>query len=301
VRTRGLIALALAAVGLWGSGGPVGAQSGAANGRIGYAVFHDKGSCRELLDCSDERLWVVNPRNRLSSQLDVDCSGSDCDDSALAWSPSGREVAFHHSPDFSGLYVARADGSEPRRVTTGDHPTWSPDAMRFAFDGHVGADSQVFVVGVDGSGQRRLTYRGGFSPDWSSTDRIAFARAGFRRATFLRRRGIYTVNPDGSGLSRLTWRSDENPDWSPDGRWIALERGYTRGYEIALIRASGGRVRRLTHGGGEHPAWSPEGERIAFARGRRLMVLSLDSGKLRTLVTLPRRRSFIGLDWQPRP
>jgi Tol biopolymer transport system component len=299
MRPRGLILLvaALAAVGLWVSGGTAGAGSGATNGMIGYVVFHDKGSCAELIDCFDLRLWVVDPRSGASSPLQVDCPRRDCDDGGLAWSPSGQEVALYRHRLSSGLYVARADGSEARLVTNGDHPTWSADGSAFAVEGK----TDLFIVNADGSSRRRLTYRGGASPDWSSTDRIVF-----ERGSPFRRRGLYAVNPDGTGLRRLTWSGDQLPEWSPDGRWLAFQRDYPRGegsfvWEIAMLRASGGRVRRLTHGGGEHPAWSPDGERIAFVRGRRLMVLTLGTDKVRTLVTLRGRRSFDGVDWQPRP
>jgi Tol biopolymer transport system component len=268
------------------------------NGKLAYTVVLDKGDCGELIDCFDQRIWLLNPRLGNPAQLAIECQERDCDDKAAAWSPDGRQIAFNRgafSPD-SGLLVALADGTGPRRVANGDHPAWSPDATRLAFDGR----SDVFVVGVDGSGQRRLTYRGGLYPDWSSTDRIVF-----ERASPFRLRGLYAVNPDASGLRRVTWHADEHPDWSPDGRRLAFGRVYKRGEgfvrEVALLRPRGGRVRRLTHGGGERPAWSPDGERIAFVRGRRLMVLTLGTRKLRTLVSLRGRLSFGGLDWRPRP
>jgi dipeptidyl aminopeptidase/acylaminoacyl peptidase len=272
------------------------------NGNLTYTVFRDKGDCGRVIDCVDLRIWLAHARLGTPAKLEIECQERDCDDSAAAWSPNGEAFAFNRSafsPD-SGLLVAQADGSETRVIANGDHPTWSPDATRLAFDGHIGRGSDVFVVGIDGGGARRLTYHGGLHPNWSSTDRIAFER----RSPF-RRRGLYAVRSDGSGLRRLTWRADEFPDWSPDGRRLVFQRDYTRrdgssGGDIALIRENDGKVRRITHGGGEYPAWSPDGKRIAFVRGRRLMVLTLSTGRLRTLVTLPRRRSFSGLDWQPR-
>jgi Tol biopolymer transport system component len=94
---------------------------------------------------------------------------------ALAWSPDGTELALRTR---SGVYLAPADGSAaPQLVTAAagyaDHPrlSFSPDGGRLAFTAAAGSThpyDAIFVVGVDGSGLRRLT-RGpfdSFDPAW---------------------------------------------------------------------------------------------------------------------------------------
>jgi TolB protein len=110
-----------------------------------------------------------------------------------AWSPDGKRIAFVSDRDHNGrceallfncpasageLYVANADGSDPRRLTTtrADErdPTWSPDGTRIAFaraaDAKEGYD--IYSVRPDGSGLRRLTREPAvawnYQPSWGS-------------------------------------------------------------------------------------------------------------------------------------
>jgi Tol biopolymer transport system component len=101
--------------------------------------------------------------------------GSKLEALAVAWSPDGTQLALRTR---SGVFVAPADGSAaPRRVTAAagnaDHPrlSFSPDGGRLAFTGTAGTThpySAIFVVGVDGSGLRRLTSGpfDSFDPAW---------------------------------------------------------------------------------------------------------------------------------------
>jgi len=76
-----------------------------------------------------------------------------------AWSRDGQQLAFSRGSD---LYVARWDGSQPRKVATVGSgigsAQFSPDGKRLRFTGR-DADSAVlrlWEVGVDGSGSHRL-------------------------------------------------------------------------------------------------------------------------------------------------
>jgi Tol biopolymer transport system component len=135
-------------------------------------------------------------------------------DGGVAWSPDGRELAFAHG-DRRGdgqLRVARADGGGLVELTndvprdryahfSNIEPAWSPDGTRVAFlsnrDGW--NDWELFAVGADGRGERRLTRGVSVSPPlvWSpDSRRIAFHGWGFG--------GLLGVaDADGSGLRRL--------------------------------------------------------------------------------------------------
>jgi Tol biopolymer transport system component len=94
-----------------------------------------------------------------------------------AWSPDGSRIVFTSTRDRFGetcfhdcspsgeIYVARADGTDPRRLTTSqadDHsPTWAPDGEHIAFtsdrsnrDAH---ENEIYVMAVDGGDLQRLT------------------------------------------------------------------------------------------------------------------------------------------------
>ena len=99
------------------------------------------------------------------------------DASEPAWS-SRNEIAFVRD---GKIYVARADGSHRRFVTSGGSPDWSPDGRRLLLVRpiSIGRDGRLFVVGSHGRGLRPVLprTRDAFGPVWSPDGRwIAFQR-----------------------------------------------------------------------------------------------------------------------------
>ena len=101
-----------------------------------------------------------------------------------AYSPDGTRLAFVALRDHErvGVYVANADGSDPRLVSSGaaTWPQWSPDSTRLAF--RSGSGSDLGVANAHGSGERVISRssRGriiDWAPRWSPTGTlIAFTR-----------------------------------------------------------------------------------------------------------------------------
>jgi hypothetical protein len=95
-------------------------------------------------------------------------------DSAPAWSPDGKQIAFESTMDGDReIYVMNADGSNIRQLTHNtlwdEGPAWSPDGTKLAFSS--GADDahlDIWTMNVDGSDPRQLTTYPGRdeSPDW---------------------------------------------------------------------------------------------------------------------------------------
>jgi WD40-like Beta Propeller Repeat len=98
----------------------------------------------------------------VGAQVGPDNAGS------FDWSVDGRAVyAYRHR-----LHVLGADGSD-RRLTRGDHPSWSPHGGRIAFS----RDGDLYTIRSKGGRPQRLTHRGGEWPAWSPDGRkIAFIR-----------------------------------------------------------------------------------------------------------------------------
>ncbi len=193
---------------------------------------------------------------------------------AVSWSPDGMQIAFSssaagltgplgviHSP--ADIYIARADGTEARRLTRdGGHnwgPVWSPDGSRIVFDSDLGGPYQVWVMAADGSAQHPLTSEGqNGAPDWSPDgSQIIFHSerdypGGYAAA-------IYLMNADGSSQRRLIDGDGARPRWSRDGRWIAFESGRGGGYGIYVMHPDGAALTRLTRDGALtfNPAWGP--------------------------------------------
>ena len=125
------------------------------------------------------------------------------------------------------------------------------------FESERSGTQQLYVMGADGSGQRRISFGGGrsASPVWSPKGNfIAFTRigGGFR---------IGVMDPSGGGERLLTnaWQ-DEGPSWAPNGQFVLFHRtaqGSGNG-TLYAVPVSGGSPRRMpTPQGGSDPSWSP--------------------------------------------
>ena len=195
---------------------------------------------------------------------------------APAWSPDGRQIAFHlytlAGPYTDGIWVMNRDGSNLRQVTKGpglagagptdcacdSDPRFSPDGRRIAFDREPNAvQAAVFVVNVDGSGLRRLTpWRiDAGDPKWSP-DGSRLVYASYLDPHPGKSSNLYTIRPDGTRRSKLTHNRGGNgnsayPAWSPDGKLIVFARNrlalvsHSRN-ELYIMPANGGRAKRLT-------------------------------------------------------
>ena len=216
-----------------------------------------------------------------------------------AWSPDGKRLAFARMlPRGWRVYVAHADGTHERAITgyapNARTPTWSPDGRSIAFvrlpRSVPGLDSfaqQVYVVGADGHGLRRITafssFKGGAGrPTWSPDGRrILFW--GRRSSADNARIDIWSVRPSGGGTRRLI-TSAYDPAWSPDGSRIA----FARHGDIYTATATGADVKRLTATAtveDSAPAWSPDGTRIVFGSLRRYSDQAKDDERLSIINT----------------
>jgi len=240
---------------------------------------------------NDLRLLAVSSRTGHRRVLPV-CTAAFCSDFFPSWSGDGRLLAFERS--FGRIVVSRPDGVDLRTVTTGGSPAWSPDGHRLVFtrlssrpNGEPRRD--LYLISRDGSGLRRLTWREGDWPAWSSGGRIAFVRADRQESQY-----VYLL--DRGNRPRRLARGWE-PDWSPDGRLLVIGRPYRGREAVAIITTHGRLVRTLTTRG-RQPAWSPDGRKIAFVRGNYLYLVRVGGGRVRRLARI---RDPQGLDWRALP
>jgi len=139
-------------------------------------------------------------------------------------------------------------------------PTFSPDGKKIAFTSSRSGNPHIYVMNVDGSGPKRITYRGKYTrkyntePEWSPRgDRIALTS----RVKKGKEIDIVTMTPDGRDVRRLTGSQgrNESPTWSPDGRHIAFSSDRTGRKYVYVMTSAGTQLKRLQPG--QEPAWSP--------------------------------------------
>ena len=204
-------------------------------------------------------------------------------------SPDGGTIAFASKRAGSfDIYVMRADGSAPRRLTSTQaddgHPSWSPDGDRLAFGR---GEVDFYVIGADGGDARRITADPApdSQPAWSPDGRwIAFVR----RTPGSGVRELWLVRPDGTGARRLTSLSaaSYSPAWAPNARRIAFSSDREGGQaDIYTIGVDGRELRRVTETPDDsfEPAWSPDGSTIAYSEGGSIRSVELGDDEPRDL------------------
>ena len=177
-------------------------------------------------------------------------------------------IVFSRGDD---IWIAHADGSHAKRVTTRPgpefDPSWSPDGSRVAYRDSrhgINRNDEIYTIDANGAHRRNLTRSptNEWSPSWSPDGKlIAFYS-----------RQLYVMRSDGSGARPITNVEGEYPAWSPDGQQIAFmssqpnARGADPNYDIFVVNRDGTALRQLTSWPGEDgwPAWSPDGKRIVF-------------------------------------
>jgi Tol biopolymer transport system component len=266
----------------------------ATNSRIALTSFRD----------GSFGLFVMNADGSGQQRVARDAFGP-------SWSPDGRRVAFGRpvhtprpdTPFSAAIYVSNADGSGLRRLTrdpaSQGGPVWSPDGRKIAFtrshaptEGRGPWESDVYVINVDGTGERNLTGDGmSGGPTWSPDGRrIAFMSSG----------GIDVMSADGTGRQRLLRNRGGFPSWSPEGRKIFFLRagGMGRGgpavVYVYVMNADGSAPRRLIRMAQVNyslPSWSPDGRTILFVSERdgnfEIYVMNADGSGRRNLTRHP--------------
>lgn len=134
-----------------------------------------------------------------------------------AYSPDGKTIAFSRSTDAfnNDIFLMRADGTHLRRLTRtrgtdgrqGEEtmPTWSPDGHTIVFVSNRDDNWELYAIGRDGRGERRLT-----STPRSDESSPRFARDG-ERILFVHDGRVATIGIDGTGVRDLG--AGRSADW----------------------------------------------------------------------------------------
>ena len=249
-------------------------------------------------------LFLLNVQTRETRRLTTS------DDTAPAFSPDGRTLAFNRTVARDLIYLLHLTKDyqpegEPERVAPAAESyqnfgiAWSPDGKDIVFSSGYSANAGLWRVAASAGARPR---------------RIAFASEGASAPAVSRQgdRLAYVVNRTDANIWRIDLRSpgqnpgiparliastreEESPAYSPDGKRIAFTSARSGAYEIWVCASDGSNPVQLTAFGGElvsAPQWSPDGQNIAFhavrAGNQDLYVISANGGPPRRLTNHPR-------------
>jgi TolB protein len=176
------------------------------------------------------------------------------------------------------IYVAKADGTEQRQLTTNpvadSGPVWSPDGTKIAFtrsDDSIPTQklSDVYVVDVASGVETAISTSDAIdeNPAWSpDSTRLVYESESDGN------RDLIVANADGSGSHPLVDAGGQktDADWSPDGTKVLFSMAVHEKPDIYVVNADGTGLQRLTDhpGTDKTPRWSPDGTLIAFVTDR---------------------------------
>ncbi len=195
-------------------------------------------------------------------------------------SKDGKRIAYHK--DYQ-VYIANADGSDPRCIATGNHfnfgPQWSPDgAWLLLVSGERNTNCNPYVVKSDGTGLKKLVDRGGYKGSIEFLD-------------------VYDFHEGSSDI----------PVWSADGKSVF----YTAlvGDTVELFQTGlDGEPKQLTkskHGTLHyHPEPSPDGEWLLYGSKRdgirQLFAMRLSDYSENQITKLKFGHAAMWAHWQPK-
>jgi Tol biopolymer transport system component/DNA-binding winged helix-turn-helix (wHTH) protein len=164
-----------------------------------------------------------------------------------AWSPDGSLIAYASgSGGNSDIWIQRAPGSEPQRLTASTandwQPTWSPDGQWVAFRSERDGGG-IWAVRKDGQ-QEHLIIDHGLSPQWSPDGKWILFSAGNGRSNVA---WPYVVSPAGPPArpvlqDLLAGSANKYAAWHPDGRLSVWFRDGDGEWRFVTSPVSGGAI-----------------------------------------------------------
>ena len=186
---------------------------------------------------------------------------------APRFSPDGQKVIMSLLRDDgnSNIFAMDLRSRTTTRLTNSlaidTSPSYSPDGSQIVFTSDRGGGSgrsQIYVMGADGSNQRRISFGDGVysTPVWSPRgDLIAFTKQSGGQFQ------IGVMRTDGSGERILsTGFQQEGPTWAPNGRVLMFfrEAPGSGGPKLFSVDLTGRNEQPIpTANFASDPAWSP--------------------------------------------
>ena len=196
------------------------------------------------------------------------------------------------------IYTAKADGSDPKRLTQFDVYTaegiLSPDGKKIVFTSLKDGDLDIYVMNADGTNVRRLTRQLGYDGGawWSPDGKRIVYRANHpqtpeeiaaykdllaQRLVRPNKMDLWIMNADGSDQRQITHlgAASFGPSWTPDGKRIIFSSNHHTNprlgnFDLFLINPDGSGLEQVTTAStfDGFPMFSPNGKKLVWASNR---------------------------------
>jgi TolB protein len=185
---------------------------------------------------------------------------------APSFSPDGERIAF--ASNRSGnmdVWVAKADGSNPRRLTqtraSDTAPCWSPTGQEIAFTSNRTGTPQLWVMDAEGLNPRRLTTVGNYNDGCSWSPARQFSEIAYTSRLQSGGFDIAVIDLATRQVRQITRGrgSCEYPSWAPNGRHLVFSCERRRTWTITIADREGRELKSLATGAGNNvqPDWGP--------------------------------------------
>ncbi|MFM2344412.1 MAG: Dipeptidyl-peptidase 5 [Pseudomonadota bacterium] len=256
------------------------------------------------------RLSYVVEKNRTYMLMISDSDGTNANVAlqskepiiSIAWSPTGREVAYVSFEDRKPVVYIHHLASGKRRVLSNyagnnSAPSWSPDGKELVLALSISGNTQIYKINSNGGNLTRLTN----SRDGIIDTEPQFSHDG-QAIYFTSDRGgepqIYKMSKDGEEAEtakRITFKGIHNtsPRISPDGEHLAyINKG--NGFKVHIQNLSNNNVYSISETtADENPSFAANGDYIIYAtkvKGKNSLVASPVEGGGSYILSLPYAR-----------
>jgi serine/threonine-protein kinase len=242
-----------------------------------------------------------------------------------SWSSDDKLIAFTrgNSQYFGGenigniapssIWISRADGGDPVRITEEKHlnvsPVFTPDGS-ILYVSSLGGSRDIYMQRLSadlkpkGDPVRLTTGLNAHTISIDKTGTIV-AYSVFTTVANMWSTPIPNSPVDNPQFKRVTSGNQtiEAGVASPDGQWLAYDSNVNGNQDIFKIPIAGGDPQQLTHNGVDNfaPSWSPDGKEIAYhtlLKGNRdVYVMDANGGKVTPIATGPTEQ--LSAVWMP--
>ncbi len=198
-------------------------------------------------------IWIGDAAHGISARQVTNFTGDDGNDvGEVAWSPDARAIAFTRGqtleddapanvasapegPSFREIWVVPTEGGNPRKLSIGHSPVFSPDGSRFVFlDNH-----RIMTVDPRGTEAPHALLT-----DFGEVRSITWSPDGHRLAFVSQRHAHAFVGLYDVAARTITWiapsfDNDSSPVFSPDSSQVAFVRTLTQSTQPLVRRRAG--------------------------------------------------------------